>query len=28
MGMLLVYRDETYIKLQNPSGDIEEYDIL
>lgn len=28
MGMLLLYRDETYIKLQNPSKEIEEYDIL
>jgi len=26
--MMLVYRDETFIKLQNPNGDIEEYDIL
>lgn len=28
MGMMLLYRDETFIKLQNPNGDIEEYDIL
>lgn len=28
MGMLLLYRDETYIKLQNPAKEIEEYDIL
>ena len=28
MGMLLLYRDETYIKLRNPNGDLEEYDIL
>jgi phospholipid-translocating ATPase len=28
MGMMLVYRDEQYIKLKNPSGEIEEYDIL
>ena len=26
--MMLLYRDETFIKLQNPNGDIEEYDIL
>lgn len=26
--MLLEYRDEQYIKLVNPNGDIEEYDIL
>jgi phospholipid-translocating ATPase len=28
MGMMLVYRDEQYIKLKNPNGEIEEYDIL
>jgi phospholipid-translocating ATPase len=28
MGMLLLYRDEKYIKLQNPNKDIEEYEIL
>jgi len=28
LGMNLLYRDENYIRISNPSGAIEEYDIL